>query len=160
MRILIVSDTHGRNGNFRAVYDKVKPVDMVLHMGDVEGTEDELEAMIECPFYAVAGNNDFFTELPREREIMIGGYKALLCHGHYYRVSMTNTLLADEARFRGCDLAIYGHTHKPSVEYEKGVTLLNPGSLSYPRQDGRKPSYMMMDIDRQGEAHYTICYLD
>ena len=159
MKILIVSDTHGRNGRFRTVYEQVGPVDMVLHMGDVEGTEDELESIVDCPLYAVAGNNDFFTELPRERELKIGKYRVLQCHGHYYRVSMTNRLLADEAKARGCDIAMYGHTHRPVVEYVDGVTLLNPGSLSFPRQENRRPSYIIMEIDRQGEAHYTICYM-
>ena len=159
MRILIVSDTHGRNGKFRVVYEKVKPVDMVLHLGDVEGTEQELESTVDCPLYAVAGNNDFFTQLPMEQEIQIGTYRAFLCHGHYYRVSMTNRLLADEARARNCSLALYGHTHKPVIQYDKGVMLLNPGSLSFPRQDNHRPSYMMMEIDGQGEAHFTICYL-
>ena len=41
----------------------------------------------------------------------------------------------------------------------KGITVLNPGSLSFPRQDGRRPSYMLMEIDREGEAHYTVNYL-
>ena len=159
MKILIVSDTHGRNGNFKAVYQAVSPVDMVLHLGDVEGAEETFASMVKCPFYAVAGNNDFFTSLPMELEIHIGTYKAFLCHGHYYRVSMTNQLLADEARARGCSLAFYGHTHRPMIERNQDVTLLNPGSLSFPRQDNRKPSYMIMDIDRHNEAHFTICYL-
>lgn len=159
MKILIVSDTHGRNGNFKAVYQAVSPVDMVLHLGDVEGAEETFASMVKCPFYAVAGNNDFFTSLPMEQEIQIGTYKAFLCHGHYYRVSMTNQLLADEARARGCSLAFYGHTHRPMIERNQDVTLLNPGSLSFPRQDNRKPSYMIMDIDRRNEAHFTICYL-
>lgn len=159
MKILIVSDTHGRNANFRTVYEQVKPVDMVIHLGDVEGFEDELEGEVDCPYYGVAGNNDFFTSLPREREIEIGKYKALLCHGHYYRVSMTDQLLAEETRARGCDIAMYGHTHRPGVSYFDGVTLLNPGSLAYPRQENHKPSYIVMDIDRYGEAHYNICYL-
>ena len=72
---------------------------------------------------------------------------------------MTNRLLADEARARGCDIAMYGHTHRPCVEYEGGITLVNPGSLSFPRQENRRPSYMVMEIDRKGEAHYTICYV-
>ncbi len=134
-------------------------MDMVLHLGDVEGAEETFVSMVKCPFYAVAGNNDFFTSLPMEQEIQIGTYKAFLCHGHYYRVSMTNQLLADEARARGCSLAFYGHTHRPMIERNQDVTLLNPGSLSFPRQDNRKPSYMIMDIDRHNEAHFTICYL-
>ena len=59
------------------------------------------------------------------------------------------------------DIVMYGHTHKPHLEYcRDGLVVLNPGSLSYPRQEGRKPSYMLMELDRQGEAHFTICYLE
>ncbi len=39
------------------------------------------------------------------------------------------------------------------------LTVLNPGSLSFPRQEGRRPSYMLMDLDDEGEAHFTTCYL-
>ena len=159
MRILVVSDNHGRMGNFLTVYEKVKPVDMVLHLGDAEGTEDEIEEAIDCPFYGVAGNNDFYTILPREQVIEIGRHKALLCHGHYYRVSFTNKMLAEEARLRGCTLAFYGHTHWPVIDQQEGVTLVNPGSLNLPRQDDRKPTYVMMDLDRQGDAHFTLCHL-
>ena len=48
---------------------------------------------------------------------------------------------------------------KTVLEQKENITVLNPGSLSYPRQDGRKPSYMLMEIDRNGEAHYTLNYL-
>lgn len=54
---------------------------------------------------------------------------------------------------------MFGHTHKPCLDMRKGITVLNPGSLSFPRQDGRRPSYMLMEIDREGEAHYTVNYL-
>ncbi len=65
----------------------------------------------------------------------------------------------DEARDRGAQIAMFGHTHKPCLDMRKGITVLNPGSLSFPRQDGRRPSYMLMEIDREGEAHYTVNYL-
>ena len=39
MRILIVSDTHRRNENFLRVVDKIGPLDLVVHCGDVEGSE-------------------------------------------------------------------------------------------------------------------------
>ena len=159
MKVLIVSDTHKKNDNFFRVLEKVSPIDMVIHCGDIEGSEYAIAESAGCQVEMVAGNNDFFTSLPMEQEIQIGTYKAFLCHGHYYRVSMTNQLLADEARARGCSLAFYGHTHRPMIERNQDVTLLNPGSLSFPRQDNRKPSYMIMDIDRHNEAHFTICYL-
>ena len=66
----------------------------------------------------------------------------------------------DEAKDRGAQIAMFGHTHKPYLDIRENITVLNPGSLSFPRQDGRKPSYMLMELDREGEAHYTICYYE
>lgn len=37
--------------------------------------------------------------------------------------------------------------------------MINPGSLSYPRQDGHKPSFMLMEIDKEGEAHFSLNFL-
>ena len=68
--------------------------------------------------------------------------------------------LRKEARARGFDIAMFGHTHRPYLEMEEDLTLLNPGSLSYPRQDGRKPSYMIMEIDSAGKAHFTLNYFE
>lgn len=104
----------------------------------------------------VLGNNDFFSMLDREREIKIGKYRALLTHGHYYGVSVGTERIKEEARARGCDIAMFGHTHKPYLWQANGLTVLNPGSLSFPRQEGRKPTYMIMEIDGDGEAHYTL----
>ena len=98
---------------------------------------------------------DFFSMLDREREVRIGKYRALLTHGHYYGVSVGMERLKEEARARGCDIAMFGHTHRPYLSQEEGLTVLNPGSLSFPRQDGRKPTYMLMEIDEDGEAHFT-----
>ena len=39
MKVLIVSDTHRRNENYIKVLEKVAPVDMVIHCGDIEGSE-------------------------------------------------------------------------------------------------------------------------
>lgn len=160
MKVLIVSDTHGRDGALREVLEKVKPIDMLVHCGDVEGSEDYIRALADCPTYIVAGNNDFFCDLPREDEFTVGRYRVLLTHGHYYYVSVDTQMLREDAEARGFDIVMFGHTHRPLLEQEAGITVLNPGSLSYPRQEGRKPSYMIMDLDRNGEAHFTLNYLD
>ena len=39
MRVLIVSDTHGRHSNLIEALDMVQPVDLLVHLGDVEGGE-------------------------------------------------------------------------------------------------------------------------
>lgn len=159
MRILVVSDTHRQNGNLCKVLGKIGRIDLLIHLGDVEGSEDYIREIAGCRTEIIAGNNDFFSGLPREREIELGAYRVLLTHGHYYNVSFTLERLKDEARARGVQIAMFGHTHRPLIDYSSPVTLINPGSLSYPRQDSRRPSYILMEIDREGEAHYTINYL-
>ena len=46
----------------------------------------------------ILGNNDFFSCLDKEKELMIGRYKTLLTHGHYYNVSVGAEYLKQEAR--------------------------------------------------------------
>ena len=160
MKILIVSDTHGHERNLEKVLERVSPIDQLIHLGDVEGHEDYIEVLAECPVHMVSGNNDFFSDLPREEEFWLGKYHVLITHGHYYGVFMGTERLKEEAAARKIDIAMYGHTHRPEIDLTEGVTVLNPESISYPRQWGRKPSYLIMEIDRDGEAHYTINYLE
>lgn len=159
MKILIISDTHRRNENFLRVMEKVTPVDMIVHCGDVEGSEKLISDKAGCPVQMVQGNNDFLSGLPREKEFVIGDYKVWLTHGHNYYVSMNYETLKREAKDREMDIVMCGHTHKPVIDIAGDLTLINPGSLSYPRQEGRRPSYIIMEIDREGKAHYTINYL-
>ena len=160
MKILIVSDTHRNNANYLEVVERTGPLDMVIHCGDVEGSELVISRAAGCPVEMVQGNNDFFSELPREKEFMVGQYKVWLTHGHNYYISMNNEMIKREAREREADIVMCGHTHKPVVDIGSDLTLVNPGSISYPRQENRKPSYIIMEIDSAGEAHYTINYID
>ncbi len=159
MKVLIISDTHRHNENFMKVLERVEPIDMVIHCGDAEGSENEIYFAAKCPLIAVMGNNDFFSDLPREKEICIGDYKVLVVHGHNYYVSAGNETLKREARGRGVDIVMYGHTHRPVVDIEDDLITINPGSLSYPRQEGRRPSYVVMEIDKVGAAHFTLDFL-
>ena len=131
MKILIVSDTHKKNENYFKVLEMHHP-DMVIHCGDAEGSEYALSSAAECPVYIVLGNNDFFSNLPREITLDIGPYKVWVTHGH---------------------------THRPVIDIDDDIIAVNPGSLSYPRQEGRLPSYAIMEIDRQEKVHFTIAYL-
>jgi len=159
MRVLIVSDTHRSNGIYLQLVKHHAPLDMVIHAGDVEGSELTIASSVDCPVYMVAGNNDFFSELPQEQEFNICEHKVFLTHGHHYYISMGNELIKDEAKSRGADIVIYGHTHRPVVEYGDGIIAINPGSLTYPRQEGRKPSYALLEIDNNGKMDIDIKYL-
>lgn len=160
MKILVVSDTHGRDRELETAVEREAPFDKLIHCGDVEGREIFIEALADCPCCIVAGNNDFFCDLPREQEITIGGKNALVTHGHYYGVSIDLSGIADEARSRGCEIAFFGHTHKPVVAQKNGVLVINPGSLAYPRQSGRKSSYVILNTDIRGNIDAQIKYLD
>lgn len=158
MKVLIVSDTHKKNDNYFKVVEMHKP-DMVIHCGDVEGSEYAITNAVDCPVHIVLGNNDFFSELPRELELEIASRKVWVTHGHNYYVSMGNEIIKKEAVARGMDIVMYGHTHRPVVDIDDDIIAINPGSLSYPRQEGHEPTYIIMEIDRFDELHFTIAHL-
>ncbi len=160
MRILIVSDTHRRNDNFSKVIERIGQPDRVIHLGDAEGAEYYLSQVAGCPLEVIAGNNDFFSNLPNEKIIEIEGYKILLTHGHQHLVAVGTKWILEEGRERGVQIVMFGHTHRPLIDTsDERITLINPGSLSYPRQEGKRPSYIIMDIDCNGKIEYTLEYL-
>lgn len=160
MKVLIVSDTHGRHGALEEVIEKERPFQRIIHLGDAEGYEDYIEELAGCPLDIVAGNNDYFSQLPKDKEILLDGLRVFLTHGHYYYVTSTYDYICREAINRGMDVAMFGHTHRPVLREEKGITLLNPGSLAYPRQPGRKPSYAVMEKAHGRPPVFEIKYLE
>jgi hypothetical protein len=155
-RIMIVSDTHKRLGNLYEAVDKEGQLDLMIHLGDSEGDEDVIRELAGCPVYMVSGNNDFYSLEEREIETDIGGKHVFLTHGHYYYVSLDLRTIKDEALGRGADIVMFGHTHRPVIEVEENLTLINPGSISYPRQADRKCTYIMMEVDDTGAISYEL----
>ena len=100
MKILIVSDTHGRLENLERVIEMTKPIDALIHLGDVEGQEDYIRRLVPCAAYMVSGNNDFFSMLPRELEF------ELLCFPQYRGASPPGK----EQGQRHCDVRAYTQT--------------------------------------------------
>lgn len=160
MKILIVSDTHRKNENYMKVLQKVGTLDLVIHLGDIEGSEYTIQEAADCPVEMVAGNNDFFSNLPSEKILQIGSYCVMITHGHRYYISMGSEMLKKEAIAQGIDIVMYGHTHKPVIDISDSIIAINPGSLSYPRQENRKPSYIVMELNVAGKAEFTLHYLD
>ena len=73
--------------------------------------------------------------------------------------SMDISGVAEEAASRDCQAVFFGHTHKPFLEDIGGILAVNPGSLTYPRQRGRKPSYAIMETDDNGKLTVELKYL-
>ena len=156
MKVLIISDTHGRNQNVQRVVEKVAPIDLLIHLGDFEGGEDYIRSLVTCDIEMVAGNNDFFNRLPKDRVIKIGKYTVMLTHGHRYGVNSSTYDIREEAIRNKADIVMFGHTHVPMIDLQGEVWAINPGSLALPRQNGRIPTYAIMELDSMGEAHFTL----
>lgn len=156
MRILIVSDTHGNAEPIRLILDQEGSFDMLIHCGDIEGQEQYIRSLIDGTCLMVKGNNDGCSYLDREMMFSLGDDRAMLVHGDRYGVSLGIERLREEALSRKAGICFFGHTHKPFLETYGSLTMLNPGSLAYPRQAGRKPTYAVMEIDRDHEKHFRI----
>ena len=161
MRILIISDTHGRTNTIRDVLDTVGDIDMFIHLGDVCGDEEYIYDNVTCPIHMVAGNNDWDSDLPMQEEFMIGRYKVFITHGHRYSVHYGTDRLQELIKYDGYDIVMYGHTHVPYLEEDPDdITILNPGSISKPRQADHRYTYMVMEIDDEDEVTYELRYVE
>ena len=75
MRILVISDSHGRNDDVKGVLEQVGEIDMLIHCGDVERGDQYIRDIAGCPVVMVAGNNDYYLDLPSEETIEVEGYR-------------------------------------------------------------------------------------
>lgn len=160
MKILILGDTHAQDDIFLRILSAEKDIDAMLHAGDFEGSEFIYSELTDCPFYYIAGNNDFFTDAPYERIVELDSCRIFMTHGHRYDLHSGYTALHREAVRQGASIAVYGHTHEPVAEYYKGVLMLNPGSTSWPRQENRRPSYIVLTLEGGKVTSYEIRYLE
>lgn len=159
MKVLIVSDSHGKNTHLNKVLDKEKDIEVFLHLGDLEGSEHFIETFVPCRIEMVSGNNDYFTEVDREKIIELGGYKIFMTHGHRYGVNFGTEDLKEAGRNLGVDIVMFGHTHVPCIDTEDDIIAINPGSISQPRQPGRIPTYIIMEIYDNGEVEFDLNYV-
>ncbi|RHS86463.1 metallophosphoesterase [Clostridium sp. AM42-36] len=164
LRILIMSDSHGRNENVELaiaqVREEIGEFQMLIHLGDV-GDARELESLAGVPCYIVRGNTDYDAKLLNANVIEAGGHRIFATHGHLYQVDMRLDLLRFAALENNCDIAMYGHTHVPYLEEDPDdVTILNPGSISKPRQADHRYTYMVMEIDDEDEVTYELRYVE
>ena len=164
LRILIMSDSHGRNENVELaiaqVREEIGEFQMLIHLGDV-GDARELESLAGVPCYIVRGNTDYDAKLLNANVIEARGHRIFATHGHLYQVDMRLDLLRFAALENDCDIAMYGHTHVPYLEEDPDdVTILNPGSISKPRQADHRYTYMVMEIDDEDEVTYELRYVE
>lgn len=151
-RIVVFSDTHRQIKDAIKVLENMIGVDAVIHLGDCVADAVELRRSFRnIDVYSVAGNNDFFSDLPVEDVIEIADIKIFCTHGH----SFNTDRLVHTAIEKGCRIALRGHTHVSEDIVVDGVRIINPGSISRPR-DGKK-SYAVIEIE---EKQVSACIIE
>lgn len=136
MKLLVVSDVHGDLDALERAVDAEADADAVIFLGDgLREAEDLQDMRPELKIYSVRGNCDYVSFAPPDGLAAFGGVLFYYTHGNLYNVKNELDTLADAARARGTDAALYGHTHCAGCEERSGVVLFNPGALS--RVQGR-----------------------
>lgn len=143
MKILVISDTHGKLNKVRDIFPKLKNIDLIAHAGDHYQDAEKLSKEFGIPFVAVKGNCDG-SYSDNDFEIISTEYgKLLLTHGHMQNVNSHLSTLMYKALENDCKAAIFGHTHRALTDEAGGIRLINPGSLTKPR-DGSDGSYAIV----------------
>lgn len=155
-KLVLVSDSHGQNHNLWRILEKEKPYDMVVHCGDYEYSESAMQTKTGCEYHIVAGNNDYGLSLPSRAIVRFGSHKALVVHGHRHSLYAGLQNLCYAAKEAEADFVFFGHLHRPVQETYEGITFLNPGSVTYPRQEGRQATYMTLTYGNGPEVSVTL----
>jgi len=167
LKIGIVSDTHGDLRTCRRVWEKCfGDAQLVIHAGDVlyhgprnpiaEGYDPAglAEFLNACPvpLLVARGNCDADVDrlvlqypLPPFLFMQFGGLRIMVEHGD--GSGLDRQYMVDTGRKYGVHLFITGHTHQRMLEKVEEVVILNPGSPSLPKGDG-KPSVALLERGR------------
>lgn len=169
-KIIAVSDSHGVITNLSKVFDMHSDADAFVHLGDGAREFNALCRQREIVGYSLLGNCDLafmcpYAESPHAIYV-IGGKRFFMTHGNLYGVKSNREALVSIAKEKApdVDFILYGHTHLPENKYlspesdsEKGIYLINPGSISCPRELNR-PSYAVILI-KENSVLTNIAYL-
>ena len=132
-RLLLLGDLlyHGPRNDLPRDYDP-KAVTALLneHRGDILAVRGNCDADIDQVVLRFPIWADYALLAEGKRLIFV-------THGHLFNLDKLPPLHEG-------DILLHGHTHVPACETRDGVTYLNPGSLSIPKE-GSCPSYMTLE---------------
>ena len=163
MKLFVASDIHGSFYYCKKMIEKFNEdnYDYMVLLGDIlyHGPRNELSMEYDCKkvsellnkykdkIIAVRGNCDAevdqmmleFSIMENNMLVVNNDKKIFLTHGHIYNENNLPPL-------RDIDYLFCGHTHRKLNVIVDGVNVLNPGSISLPK-DGSN-SYFVMDNDK------------
>ncbi len=147
----LISDTHGLVRP--EVFTALEGVSEILHAGDVGPAAVLAELGTIARIRAVAGNTDApgRPDLAERLELVIGGIRVLVTHGHEVGSPTPEALVA---AYPDAEVIVYGHTHKAMVTRVGDTLVVNPGAAG-PKRFDVVPSVARLNIARGG-AHVEI----
>lgn len=139
MKLLLISDTHGRTEKLIKLLEAYKDsVSHVFHMGDFGSDLDKFESGYpNLKMVSVNGNTDYafygsFEEIITIEPKRSPGKKILVVHGHKFGVKASFDRLLHYAKEKSVDAVFFGHTHEAVCFTRDGIFCMNPGSLTFP----------------------------
>ena len=145
-KLVVVSDSHNTPDALKRIFRAEKGCDAVIYLGD--GLKDLDLAATEFAWlriYAVSGNCDFGALEPQDGLAAFDQVVVYYTHGHMYGVKYDLDTLAQAAKARGAEVALFGHTHIPFAETRDGVFLFNPGACGHAY--GSAETYGVLTLD-------------
>ena len=152
MTLAVFSDSHGNTERMCAAIATHQP-DAVIFLGDlvadIEAVRRRFPALT-C--YIVRGNCDhgapgYEDSLLPELE----GVRIFCAHGHNHGVKWGIQSFCTSVLCAGAQLGLYGHTHQPKWLEQRGMQILNPGSIG----SAQKPTYALVELD-EGKINCRI----
>ncbi|MBR5047138.1 MAG: metallophosphoesterase [Eubacterium sp.] len=161
-RLLVISDNHGSEYEIRNILEEFRgKYDALVHCGDSTWSPEYLESLADCPVYMAKGNCDYgFVD--REEDVFeFADHICFVTHGHRYGVSWGLNELLEKGQEYSADIIFYGHTHVPDYEEyeEEKVIIMNPGSITLPRQRRPQRTFLIVEFYEDGKIHpqfYTV----
>lgn len=181
LTIGVLSDTHipdrcpGLNPAILRRF-RLEGVTSILHGGDVctPAVLDELRQL--APVYAVRGNRDIFLlrELPEKHLLEFNNVRVGLSHGHGSFAEYLGDKLRkwaggldpshiqrrSAATFQDVQVNVFGHIHRPYMEWINGTLFFAPGSACCPELKNLPPSAGLLRIGISGEIEPEIFFLE
>lgn len=155
MTIGVVSDTHGnRDLLINAIHKMLEfgKIDLLVHLGDnYNDTEIIAEKGVEhikVPGVYCEAYKD--PSIPNRLLEAFEGWRFLISHtDSSHPLDLPGDLKPESIlRSHKVDVFLHGHSHRPRLEVVDGILLLNPGHLKQEDEKGIKPSFGLIEIDR------------
>lgn len=155
MKFLVVSDTHGQINKVVEIYKNLSSIDAIIHCGDYYKDALKLNKSLGAKVFATYGNCDGSFNENDYTLVETECGNILVTHGHMQKVDYNKENLMYFAESKGCIGAVFGHTHVAMHVDMDDFFLMNPGSLTNPR-DGSSGSYGIITTSPQGVTGQII----